>query len=409
MPYIQTFFQLNSTIVSLDNMLKKHLTSLLFFIITVNIFAQSTVKLSVYSKVSIITSGPGDAIYEKFGHTAIRIKDPVLNFDILYNFGIFDFNDPNFVPNFTKGFMKYKLAGYPFHLSLKSAQRDKRWVKEQVLNLTQDQKNKIFYFLVNNAKPENASYFYDPFYDNCATRPRNIIQEIIGNNLISSDVFVKNPMSFRELMNEEIHKNTWGSLGINIALGSKLDEVATANEYLYLPDYLYEYLKTSKVKINSKEESLVKETKVLLDFDEKTSISDSISPFLIFLIISLIGLLITYKDYKNNKRSKWLDFTLFFSTGLFGFLIIYLWFFTNHSTAPNNFNFLWAFAPNIIVAFFLLNEKTKNWIQKYILLLVLFLLIIPIIWLFKVQLFPIVLIPFFILLLVRYLFLYKKL
>ncbi|OSY89221.1 hypothetical protein WH52_00790 [Tenacibaculum holothuriorum] len=390
-------------------MLKKYITSLLFFVLTSTIFSQATVKLSIYSKVSIITSGPGDAIYEKFGHTAIRVKDPVLNLDILYNFGIFDFDDPNFILNFTKGYMNYKLAGYPFYLALKSAQKDKRWVKEQVLNLTQEQKNKFFYFLVDNAKPENASYLYDPFFDNCATRPRNIIQQILGDNLVFSDEFVSQPQSLRQLMNKEINPNTWGSLGINIALGSKLDKIATPNEYLYLPDYLYKALEVSKINSNSEKKPLVKQSRTLLEFNEKEAKSDVVSPFLVFLLLSLIGLFITYKDYINNTRTKWLDFILFFSTGLFGVVIVFLSFFTNHSTAPNNYNFLWAFAPNLVIAFLLLKSKLKNWIKYYVIILGVLLILIPVIWALKIQLFPLVLLPFFILLLIRYSFLYKKL
>ena len=135
----------------------------------------------------------------------------------------------------------------------------------------------------------------------------------------------------------------------------------------------------------------------------------SISPFLILSLLSLFGLYITYKDYKNKTRTKLLDFTLFFTTGIIGLLIVYLWFYTNHSTAPNNFNFLWAFLPNIIVAFFLLKKNTPNWIAKYCLVLHLFLIIAIIIWITGTQLLSIALIPLLILLGVRYWFLQKTL
>ncbi|WP_239719466.1 DUF4105 domain-containing protein [Tenacibaculum finnmarkense] len=370
---------------------------------------KKTFELSNNAQISIITSGPGEVLYEKFGHSAIRVKDPVLNFDLIYNYGIFDFENPTFYADFTKGFMKYKLAKYPFYLALKNAQYYKRWVKEQVLNLSQAQKNEFFTILEINILPENASYLYDPYFDNCATKPRDIIKKIVGKNLIFKDDFVTQKMSLRELMNNEIHQNTWGSLGINIALGSRLDKIATPSEYLYLPDYVFEALKISKVLKDGKEENIISKINILLDFNEKQPKSDNFSPFLIILILSLLGLYITYKDYKNAKRSKSLDFILFFTTGITGVLIVYLWFFTNHSTAPNNFNFLWAFAPNLIVAFLLKQKKSPKWLSKYMLFLLVFLVISMIIWITKTQLFSIALIPLFILLAVRYWFLQKTL
>lgn len=392
-------------------MLKKHV-AIFFILFCINIAksqVSNTVNLSTFSKISIITSGPGEALYEKFGHTAIRIKDPALQFDLIYNYGIINFEDPNFYIDFTKGFMKYKLVRYPFYLALKSNQQDKRWVKEQILNLTEEQKNEIFQFLEINADPKNASYFYDPYFNNCATKPRDIIKKVLGENLVFNDNFVSENLSLRALMNKEIHPNTWGSLGINIALGSRLDKTATANEYLYLPDYVYEALNISKVKKERKEENLVLKTNILLDFDEKKSQSDTVSPFLVILLLSLIGIFITYKDYINNKRTKWLDFLLFFFTGIIGLLILYLWFLTNHSTAPNNFNFLWAFAPNLIIAFLLLKNKAPNWIAKYSIILLFFLLITSFIWLIKIQVFSFTLIPLLLLLGFRYWFLQKTL
>ncbi|WCC43233.1 DUF4105 domain-containing protein [Tenacibaculum finnmarkense] len=366
-------------------------------------------ELSNNAQISIITSDPGEVLYEKFGHSAIRVKDPVLNFDLIYNYGIFDFENPTFYADFTKGFMKYKLAKYPFYLALKNAQYYKRWVKEQVLNLSQAQKNEFFTILEINILHENAGYLYDPYFDNCATKPRDIIKKVVGKNLIFKDDFVTKKMSLRELMNNEIHQNTWGSLGINIALGSRLDKIATPSEYLYLPDYVFEALNYSKILKDGKEENIISKTNILLNFDEKQPKSDNFSPFLIILILSSLGLYITYKDYKNAKRSKSLDFILFFTTGIIGVLIVYLWFFTNHSTAPNNFNFLWAFAPNLIVAFLLKQKKSPKWLSKYMLFLLVFLVISMIIWITKTQLFSITLIPLFILLAVRYWFLQKTL
>lgn len=388
-------------------MFKKHFSFLLFFVVFFG-YSQQKVQLSNFSEISIITSGPGDVLYEKFGHTSIRIKDSMLQFDAIYNYGIFDFDDPNFYLNFTKGFMKYKLVRYPFHYALQSANKDKRWMKEQVLNLTQQEKNAFFYFLERNVMPKNASYLYDPFFNNCATKPRDIINTILGDKILWNSNFTSNK-SLRELMNIEINQNTWGSLGINVALGSKLDKKATLQEYLYLPDYVFKALEASKIKRTNTTVPLVSKTTTLLNFKEKVSKSEVISPFLVFFILLCFGGFITYKDYKNKKRTKWLDFTLFFITGIVGVVIIFLWFFTNHSTAPKNFNLLWGFVPNIIILFFLLKDKQPKWIQTYLRVLLILLALIPIIWIAKIQVFNWTLLPLLVLLAIRYFVLQKGL
>lgn len=389
-------------------MIKKYTLLLIFLFIFKQTNAQ-IVQLSVYAKVSVVTVGPGEKLYEKFGHSAIRIKDPVLNFDYIYNYGMFDFKAPNFYSNFTKGKLTYKLAAYPFKYFEEGYKQDKRWIKEQEINLTKTQKQEIFTYLYINAKPENANYEYDPFFENCATKMPDIISKIVGNKVSYSENFASKDLSFRQLMNKEIHWNTWGNLGINVALGSKLDKVATAREYTYLPDYVYKSFKKGTTFIENQPEPLVKNETTIIDFKEIESKGDFISPILILSIVLLIGFFITLKDLRNKTRTKWLDFLLFFTTGIIGLLVVFLWFFTNHSTTPNNFNFLWAFAPNLIIAFYLLKKNPPNWILNYIKLLFILLVIMPLIWLFKIQLFALSLIPFLLLLVIRYFFLQKKL
>lgn len=387
-------------------MIKKYLTILLLIIGLHNVFSQGIMQLSVYSEVSVITIGPGEELYEKFGHSSIRIKDPVLNLDLVYDYGIFDFNAPNFYSNFTKGKLLYKVARYPFHYVLSSKKEQKRWVKQQVLNLNQQERQQLFLFLERNVLPKNATYLYDPFFDNCATKIIDNLITVFGNKVSFSSSHLTNKSTLRKLMNIEIHWNTWGSLGINLALGNKLDKTLNANQYNYLPDYVYLTIKNARIHGNN----LISKERILLDYKEKENAFSFTGPFFIFLLLSLIGLLITYRDYKNNLRSKSLDFIVFFFTGLIGILVIFLWFFTNHSTTPNNFNFLWAFAPNLIVSFFLLKSEIPKWLKKYNYFILILLITIPLVWLTGVQEFSFALIPLLILLVIRYYYLltFKK-
>lgn len=384
-------------------MQKQYLFLLLFLWLIKPNHAQ--VQLSVYSEVSIVTAGPGTELYEAFGHSAIRIKDPVLQLDLIYNYGMFDFDQPNFYSNFTKGKLLYKLARYEFKYFLASNKRDKRWVKQQVLNLDQQQKQEYFMYLERNALPENATYFYDPYFNNCATKLRDITAEILGNKVDFKTGTIEKNKSFRQLMNKEIPWNTWGSFGINLALGSKLDKGRSDLDYMYLPDYVFSIFKKSRISIDGKYQSLVLKEEKLINFKELEQEISIFNPLLVFSVISLFGLFITYRDFKNNTRSKWLDFTILFSTGILGVLIVFLWFFTNHSTTPNNFNFLWAFAPNLMIAFFVLKNQPKKWLHFYFKFLMILLILIPIFWILEIQLFPMSILPLLILFFVRYLFL----
>ena len=388
-------------------MKKKNILIFLFLVFVKSLPAQ--INLSDSSEISIITAGPGTELYEAFGHSAIRIKDPILQMDIIYNYGIFDYNAPNFYVNFTKGKLLYKLARYKFKYFLTSYKKDKRWVKEQVLNLNQKQKQAYFIFLENNVRPGNETYFYDPYFNNCATKLRDITKEILDNKVHFTDKNYNQKQSFRQLMDKEIPWNTWGSFGINLALGNKLDHIADYEAAMYLPDYVYDVFKHSRVLVDGKTENLIKKEEKLLDYKELKQNIITLNPLLVFCFILIIGVLITYFDFKKKKRTKWFDFILCFVTGIVGILIIFLWFFTDHSTTSNNYNILWAFAPNLFMSILLLNKRPKKWFKKYFVLLLILLGIIPLFWISGFQLFPLASLPLLILLFIRYLFLSLKL
>jgi hypothetical protein len=408
MLYFLIYFQLLLIILLLDLnfMIKK-----LYIFILLSLFSithnNAQVNLSVYSEISIVTAGPGEALYEKFGHAAIRIKDPVLNLDLIYNYGVFDFNQPNFLLNFADGKMYYVLARYDFKYFISSYRKDKRWLKQQVLNLNKTEKQQLFLYLENNALIENATYPYDPFFNNCASKLKDITTAILKENVVLNSKNIKDKSTLRELMNQEITWNTWGNFGINLITGRILDQERNQLEYTYLPDYLFKTIKNGKIKRDHKIINLVKREDVLLDFDEISTNISLFNPLAFFTLLALIVVLITVKDIKNQKRTKWLDFIIFFLTGIVGLILTYFWFFSSHKTAPDNYNVLWAFLPNLIVAFIVTKAIAKKWLQKYLIILLVCLTIVLILWICELQIFPITAIPILLLLGIRYLFLFK--
>src|SRR5690606_16236612 len=102
-----------------------------------------------------------------------------------------------------------------------------RSVREQVLDLSQEQALKVVQFLNTNYEPENRFYRYDFFFDNCATRIRDMIELVLGEQLKWEELPEPMDKTFRNLIDEYVYPLPWADLGIDLALGSVIDRVAT--------------------------------------------------------------------------------------------------------------------------------------------------------------------------------------
>ena len=367
-----------------------------------NSFAQRTI-LSEQSEISVLTIGAGNSLNDAFGHSAFRVKDIIKGTDYVFNYGVFDFNTPNFYLKFAQGKLNY-LIGFDYYDDFFERYiSENRTIKEQVLNLTFDEKQTLFNYLLNNYKPENRGYLYDFFFDNCATKIKDVTNVAVNNAIQFNTPKDYKEATFRTLIHNNLNKNSWGSLGIDVALGSVIDRKATAEEHMFLPENIYKFLEVATIN-NSK--PLVKSSKVLFSKIEKPESNNFfVSPLFVFGILGLFILFITFKDYKNHKQSKWLDVVLFVITGLVGILILLLWFATDHKGTHQNYNLLWAFALNIVFINQIVRKKPVAWFIKYLKFLVILLCLLTLHWIIGVQVFAVGLIPFLIALFVRYLYL----
>lgn len=377
-----------------------------FSLVSIGVQSQN-IRLSNNAEVSLITGGPGKELYTKFGHSAIRIKDDINKVDQVFNYGTFDFDAPNFYLNFSKGRLWYKLTNYPFNKQKDLYMKDGQSIFEQKLNLAPAEKQRLFDLLLENAKDKNAAYLYDPFFNNCATKPRDIIMETLGDRLQFNYHFIKNKRTIRQLYMDKLPDNSWGSFGITVVLGSVVDRIATPYEHMYIPEYLGKAVSEATVFKGNERKPLVKESKLLLDASPEKPFLASLllSPLVILSLLSLWGIRITYTDKKNKKRTKNLDLLIFLLTGLTGLLLLMLWLCTDHLATANNFNVLWAFCPNLFFLFYL-RRKAGKWHKRYTGILFLMLIVLLVLWVSEVQVFSIVLIPVFVLLLIRYGYLY---
>jgi hypothetical protein len=379
---------------------------LILFIFSGAILQLNAQKLSDKATVSVLTCGPGSELYSAFGHSAFRIHDPVLQLDKIYNYGTFDFNAPNFYLNFAKGKLIYQLSTASFIRFIREYNYENRWVKSEELNLTAADVQKVYNFLENNAKPQNKYYRYDFFFNNCATKIETIIQHILKDKVQFTTNFIKTNKTHRDLIADYTQNFKWAKFGIDLALGSVIDKEAKKEDYNFLPDYIFKTFQNATIITNNNQkEPLVKKTRLILSSKKIKQHYNLFSPSIILFLISLLIALITYSNYKHKTRTKILDFSLYFSTGLIGVVVLLLWFATSHTATYKNLNFLWAFAPNLIVAFVVLKNKIPNWIITYNKILLLLIALTFIIWILKIQVFNLALIPFIFVLIIRYLFL----
>ena len=385
--------------------MKSKIFTILFFFSTI-ILAETNDYI-----ISVLTIGPGNSLSDSFGHSAIRVQDKSKNYDLVFNYGIYDFNDPKFYSNFIKGYLNYSL-GVSYFKDFKSSYiSNNRSIKEQVLLLPDALNKKIADRLIFNSKPENKNYRYDYFSNNCSTIIKDIIDESLIDYDYENDYVVENKgkNTYRNLIYENINKNSWGSLGIDICLGSYIDQEIDVKKNTFLPEYLFEYLNSSyykhpdlsnKIKLVKKNNFINYENK---EFQNLNSNNLFYSPLFIFIIISSFLLFLSSRDL-NNKVIHLILQSTHIITSAIGFLLLFLWFFTDHFTSAYNYNLLWANPLNIILIFKSINKKWKIALLK---LLLLSLALIVLHSITNVQVFNISLYPFFIFLAFRYLQLIK--
>ena len=388
--------------------LKKIIT---FFILLFSLLSNAQLKLSNTSEISVLTIGSGHLLNDSFGHNAIRVKDSLYNFDLVFDYGRYDFESKGFYLNFARGKLDYMVGRSAFEDFLSFYKYQNRQVNEQQLNLSTKQKTAFYNFLTENMKPEKRYYPYDFFYNNCATKITDAIESILADQIKYSPPIAFKKETFRNLIRSDLNINSWGSLAIDIALGSKIDQKATIKEHVFLPKNLYLLLENSiTASTNLK---IVKKSKLLNSSTATTKTSEGLfSPLAILSLIALLILFITFNDFKKNNRSKWLDVILFAFTGFVGLVLLLLWFATDHEATAYNYNLLWAFAINLLFIPSIIKTKLSNRGIKYIVFLVILLTLMIMHWVTGVQSFSIGLIPFLIAITLRYLFLirhFKKL
>lgn len=293
--------------------------------------------------VSLMTCYPGDAIWELYGHTALRIRLKS-GVDVAFNYGMFDFSTPNFVGRFLLGRTDYKLAAYPTSEFLDEYSRRGSKVVEQYLNLNIREKTELFRSLCENAREENCTYRYNFLYDNCTIEAVNKVESAVtGRMQFPADTVEE---SYRDIIHRYTGHSPWSEFGQDLLLGAEADKPVTVKQKMFAPLYLMKF--ASRTKIIASDGSvrpLVYKTSVYLP-EAKLRISAGffVPPVAMAVIILVAVAALCFLEIRSGKSYLWLDVLLMGTEGLAGILIFVLFFFSEHPTVSSNF-LLWVLNP----------------------------------------------------------------
>lgn len=311
------------------------------------------------AEVQILTADPGAELYSAFGHCAFRIVDENMRFDRVYNYGSFDFNTPGFYLKFIRGKLPYFLSAEGLPNFVNQYAREGRAVRVQTLDLKQESVQGVFEFLEENRKEENKFYPYDFFFDNCATRERDVLADVLGEDLDWNPWPADSLGSLRDLLDLYLGERPWEDFGIDLVLGLPADAEADQQLSMFLPDFLYLAVEKARVRKDGAWKPLVKEAAFMVRPEEAQEMkSGAFTPKLVFW--SLFGFVLLFSIFVDaaHPAARVFDLLFFFIIGLLGLVMLGFWLGTNHQATYFNLNILWALPSHLLFAFFRLGRNT---------------------------------------------------
>ncbi len=387
------------------------LKNILFSIILFLLMTAALPSQAQQYQVSLLTCDPGDELYSTFGHSAIRVRDQGSGQDLVFNYGTFDFNTPFFYVKFVRRTLDYQLSLTTTENFLYEYNYFQRNVREQELNLSDQQSRALVAFLKENYRPENRKYRYDFFFDNCSTRIREMMEEVLGSSLKwNLPEEGESQKSFRNLIDEYVYPLPWSDLGIDLALGAVIDRRANEKEKMFLPDYLEAAFQRASIIGDGPERPLVRQNNTIYDFpDARAQSWIFFNPYVVFWSLAIAAGLLTFLGFKKKRLYIGIDIGLFTALGLLGLLLLFLWFFTEHSQTKNNWNIFWAFPLHLFLAIKLGLQPLQGMVRKLLLGAMILADLALVIWILNFQSFHPSILPLLLIIILRTNFLYYNL
>jgi hypothetical protein len=322
----------------------KKIALLLFLFLTVHLSFGQNIQLSKNTYVSVITCGTGNESYSLFGHTAIRVQDTASAIDVVYNYGAFDFNTPNFVMKFIKGDLQYFAVAHSYPDFINQYQYEKRSVYEQELNIPLDLKQKLFDNLNTSLASGESHYTYKFIDKNCTSMVIDII-----NKTLDTVAIVKNTdtdITYRTILYPYFDGHFYEKLGTSIIFGKKVDQLGTK---IFLPFELQKSLK----KVSFQNQPLAQENKTIIEFINEAPFSWWNNPYTYFILLSFIVFI--------NKKS--IDLFYLSIIGILGIFFAFVGLYSSHLELGYNYNML-LFNPTLLGLLYFYWTKNKKGIYN---------------------------------------------
>lgn len=310
----------------------KYFIFCLFMGVAFSVQSQSTDSI----RFSLLTCAPGTEIYSLFGHTAIRYENYTRRIDVAFNYGMFSFNTPNFIFRFVAGETDYQLGITPYsYFEAEYAMRGSS-VYQQVLNLTQSEKERLLTILENNYLPENRIYRYNYFYDNCTTRTRDKIEECIEGKVVYPDSL--SGKSYRSIVHEFTAGSSWDEFGIDLCLGAEADKEINKRQQMFSPFYMKYYASNAYIVDagGTRRPLILDETKIVDVEPEEVQPGFILSPLMCGALFLALCVVMAWGQWKTQRIWWGWDIVLYGLQGLAGCIIAFLFFFSVHPTVGSN-------------------------------------------------------------------------
>ena len=309
--------------------------------------------------VSLVTFYPGSEPHNIWGHSEIRVQQgPV---DVYFNYGVFDFQAPAFMWRFMLGQTDYLCQPVPRAYAMLGMEN--RRMVEQELNLPQDKAIMVRDFLWNNAQPENRTYRYKFLSDNCATRPRDIIEMAAGEGL-RYPAMSDSTVTYRDILAHYCRNYAWERFGIDLVLGWNVDTVLDQRATMFIPMLLMDAVAGATITTDSTTTRLVKATTVPIDKSTEGNVRPPtpwyLSPMTVAVLVLALTLMVTWRDWRRHDVARWFDTILFSAGGLAGCLLFFLIFFSTHEATSPNINIAWLNPLLLLLAILPWFKKTRN-------------------------------------------------
>ena len=316
------------------------------------------------TEVFLLTCLPGKTIVTVYGHSAIRMVKKSEGFDKVYSWGVYDFSTPHFAWKFAQGRLNYLLEEVSYENFMQQYLFEKRTVVSQKIRMSNAEAETLMQYIHVNLRPENVLYLYDFYYDNCATRIRDILEKSMEGRIIYPVTEYSKLPSFRKLLNQSEQPMPWLIFGTDLLIGKAGDKKADFREQMYLPEYLKNNLSQACIKNSGESAPLLEKAEIVLDFQQLESAPKyTMIPIILSCLLLVIFLILSVFHFPQ-KLVNVLDGIFILTLSLTSILLVFTSFFTDHQVMKMNYNLIWL-NPFLLIAFItlLIRKAEKFWFR----------------------------------------------